>query len=152
MQAQEHTIGGTTKELVLNRPRPVDSLAYIPPCSKDVFEYYPQLAKVRSFVLQNMSERITLGDAARIAGMERTYFCNFFHRCVGVSFTEWLRRVRICEAIRIMTTSQKQIADISMECGFAEIRTFERVFKKNAGCTPREMRAVIERFLRKELV
>jgi AraC-like DNA-binding protein len=36
---------------------------------------------------------------SRIATMERTYFSIFFRKKVGITFTDWLRRLRIAKAI-----------------------------------------------------
>ena len=72
----------------------------------DAFHYYTCLDKVRSFVEKNYSKEISLEKTAAVACMERTSFSRFFGSKVGISFTQWLRRVRIAKAQELMRKEQ----------------------------------------------
>ncbi len=106
----------------------------------EVFDYYPRLNRLREYVEQSYSEPISLGNAASIAALERSYFSSYFHAKVGITFTEWLRQVRIEKAMALMKAGDFSIAEVAYEVGFGDLRTFERAFKKHTLTTPREFK------------
>ena len=106
----------------------------------EVFDYYPRLNRLRQYVEQSYSEPISLKSAASIAALESTYFSSYFRAKVGITFTEWLRQVRIEKAMELMKASDSSITHIAYEVGFGDLRTFERAFKKHTRMTPREFK------------
>ncbi len=89
---------------------------------------------------QNYSELIPLEKAAGIAALENSYFSTYFHAKVGITFTRWLRQVRVKKAMELMKASDFSITHIAYEVGFGNLRTFERAFKQHTLTTPREFR------------
>ncbi len=104
------------------------------------FDYYPRLKRLLQYVEQNYSEPISLGKAARVAAMESSYFSCYFHVKVGITFTEWLRQVRIKKAMELMKASDFSITEVAYEVGFMSLGAFERAFKKHTRMTPREFK------------
>src|SRR5918911_3762412 len=108
--------------------------------NEEAFQYYTSLQKVKRYIVENFSRDITLKDVAQIAGVERKYFSSFFHKKVGVCFKYWLMYVRICEAERLMKAKNYSITQVAFRIGFADLRTFERAFKRCTGFTPRDFK------------
>lgn len=106
----------------------------------EAFVHYRRLGKVRSFVLQHLSCEIRLADAAGVAGNEKCYFSHFFREKVGVTFTSWLRWVRVCAAAGLIRESNEPLSDIGAAAGFQSLSAFERTFKRFTGMTPRDFR------------
>jgi AraC-like DNA-binding protein len=107
------------------------------------FQYYSRLRRVKKHVDQYYSEEISLEKAAQIAATEKTYFSTFFHKKVGITFTDWLRQIRVAKAIEIIKTRNQSICDIAFEVGFGDLRTFERAFKRYTNLTAREFKKSI---------
>lgn len=107
---------------------------------RTAFEYYPSLARVADYVESQHGRRVTLADAARVAGLERTYFSVYFRRRVGVSFREWLRRYRIALAVQLLGKRDLLLERVAYESGFEDRRTFQRAFKAVVGVPPSEFR------------
>ena len=103
-------------------------------------EYYSRLKRVKEHVDRNLSEEISLEDAAQIAATEKTYFSTFFRKKVGITFTDWLRRLRVAKAMEIIRSRDLSITEVAYEVGFGDLRTFERAFKKYTKLTPREFK------------
>ena len=61
----------------------------------EAFSYYDRLTPVLQFVTAHLAKPISLEDAAKLAGLERKYFSVFFHSKVGLTFTEWIRILRV---------------------------------------------------------
>ena len=59
--------------------------------SEDAFSYYQRLGRVQDYVRVHYSAPITLADAARVAGLERTYFSKFFHQKTPMMLKKRLR-------------------------------------------------------------
>ncbi len=103
-----------------------------------LFSYYPALGRVRKHVEENCSEPITLAQAAKVAAMETTYFSAFFHQKVGLTFTDWLRRFRIKNAMLMMASENYSVCEVAFAVGFNDLRTFGRAFKRYTRLTPSE--------------
>ncbi len=106
----------------------------------EVFDYYPRLNRLRQYVEQSYSEPIPLKKAARIVALESSYFSSYFRAKVGITFTVWLRRVRVEKAMELMKAKDFSIAEVAEAVGFKDLRTFERAFKQYLRKTPREFK------------
>ena len=104
-----------------------------------VFDNHP-LEKLRQYVDERYAEHISLSDAAQVSGLQMSSFCSFFRTAVGLTFTDWLRQVRISRAIELMKTSGLPINRIAHDVGFVETITFEREFKKHTRMTPSDFK------------
>ncbi len=104
------------------------------------FRYYVRLARIRAWLERNYAGEVSLRVAAGVAGLNAKYFSKFFHDKTGVRFSEWVQSVRIEKATEMMRQSNHSITSVAFEVGFRDLRTFERVFKKRMGMTPREYR------------
>lgn len=105
-----------------------------------VFEYYPNLKRLRCFVRAHVDQAISLADAAGVAGLERKYFSAFFHRRVGIPFSQWLTLVRLARAIELIQREDNTLGLVAAQAGFGDRRSFERAFRRYVGLTPREFR------------
>ena len=100
------------------------------------FRYYERLGRLDQYVSQHYEQPISLGIAAGIAALERTYFSKFFHAKTGVCFHDWLAHVRISNAKELLRSRNFTITETALSVGFNDLRTFERTFQKCAGLTP----------------
>ncbi len=107
------------------------------------FAYYPRLGRLATFCEEHHREDICLQQAADIVGLERTYFCTFFHQKVGVCFTDWLAAIRIDDAKRRIRANNHSISRIAHEVGFNSLTTFERTFKRCTGITASEYKSQV---------
>ena len=111
------------------------------PVNDRVFQHYSRLKRVKEYIDDNYDdEEITLEKVASIAAMEKTYFSAYFSKKVGISFTDWLRRIRIAKAMELMEARDTSITEIAFEVGFGDLRTFERAFRRYIGRTPSDFR------------
>lgn len=105
------------------------------------FTYYPRLRAVAQYVRTHLSDHIALEDVSQVAGLERKYFSVYFRSKVGLRYTEWLRLVRVQRAKELMDAEDVTIPRLAFSCGFRDVRTFERAFKRLAGVPPVTYRA-----------
>lgn len=98
------------------------------------------VARVRSYIEENVGERISLEDLARIAQVSRFHFARQFRLRTGESPMGYLLRARIERAKRMLSDSAMKIAEIAVTLGFADQSHFTRTFRRFVGTSPSEYR------------
>lgn len=99
------------------------------------------LREILNFVQRNFKEECTLGALAAETKYDMTYLSKFFTSHVGISFTSYVNQVRIAHACYLLRNTDLTILQISHDCGNVSLRTFNRNFLEQMGCTPSEYRA-----------
>jgi len=105
--------------------------------------YYPRLCAVVDYVRAHLADPITLIDVSHVAGLETKYFSAYFRSKVGISFTRWLRLLRVNRAKELMELRDASIPRLAFASGFRDVRTFERAFKRLVGVPPAMYRASV---------
>lgn len=72
--------------------------------------------------------------------MNPSYFSRSFKKAMGTRFSDYLSRLRIQEACRLLRESDKTITDIAEQVGYNSALTLTRTFKKIEGTTPGQYR------------
>ncbi len=103
-----------------------------------------RFSKVTEYILRNFNNEITLPEIAAVANMAVTTFCNFFKEQYRVTFIEYLNKVRIGYACKLLHEHKQNIVEIAYECGFNNLANFNRQFKKLKHMTPRDYRRALE--------
>ena len=57
-----------------------------------------------------------------------------------MNFRKYLNLYRTEQACNLLRTTQKDISDIALDCGFQTLRSFNRAFKAATGLTPTQYR------------
>lgn len=97
-----------------------------------------RLRPVFSMILGRYMEKLAVNDAARAVDMSVSYFCRFFRRVTGMTYTEYLLRLRVDKAKELLAIGELQITRISKEVGFDNHGYFDRVFRRLNGISPRD--------------
>lgn len=78
-------------------------------------------------------------EAASFIGFCPPYFSKYFKMMSGMTFTQYINRVRVEKAVELLRQKTDiPITEIATTCGFGTIRNFNRVFKEITGYTPKE--------------
>ncbi len=96
----------------------------------------PAIARARSFIAMRYTDEISLGDVARSVNMSAFYFCKSFKRATGMTFTDYLARVRIERVKNLLLNPHKRVSEAAYEAGFQSLSQFNRVFRRVAGESP----------------
>ncbi len=99
-----------------------------------------RIEKIMDYVNNNFNESVTLGNAAKIAGMTEVSLSRFFKLRTGKTFIDTLNEVRLGHATRMLIDTTNSINEIAFKCGFNNISNFNRIFKKKKERTPKEFR------------
>ena len=96
----------------------------------------PQVAKARVFIAEHQSEEMSLGQVASAVNMSAFYFCKTFKKSTGMTFTDYLARVRIEKVKNLLLNPHKRVSEAAYEAGFQSLSQFNRVFRRIAGESP----------------
>jgi AraC-like DNA-binding protein len=99
-----------------------------------------RIDKIIQFIHLNYKEKLTLDDLANCAEISRGECCRLFQRTVNRTPIEFLNRYRIRQSQVMLQEAEYTILRIAEECGFPSVNHFITMFKRYAGCTPREYR------------
>lgn len=98
------------------------------------------VVKASKFVEENYEKHILLEKLASEYNISRSYFSICFGKVMGMSFCDYLRKVRIDKAKIYLKNTKMTIAAIAEAIGYEDEKYFSRVFKKNEGISPVEYR------------
>lgn len=83
---------------------------------------------------------ISLKELAITYQKNEKYLGRLFQKEMGISFHDYLMRLRLHKAESLLLQSKDKIIDIAFDCGFNTVSYFNRTFKKKHGVTPGEYR------------
>ena len=92
------------------------------------------------YIQNNYRKKITLKELAANFGYNYSYLSAYFSKYFGMNFSAYVNSYRIQLAKAYLTSTDKNITEISNICGFETIRNFNRSFKKECGLSPKEYR------------
>ena len=95
-----------------------------------------QLNAVLQYIDEHLSEDIRLAQLASIAHVSPAYFSTLFKRFNGLSPVEYIVHRRVQHAIEMIRTTQLNLTNIAMACGFNNSTNFYKAFRKVTGRTP----------------
>ena len=98
------------------------------------------IAAALRHLIANFRDEVRLDEVLQIAGMSRPTFARQFKQHAGRTFSEFVNRLRLQAACRALLESDRGVLEISLECGFNQISFFNRLFRREFGCSPRDYR------------
>jgi AraC-like DNA-binding protein/ligand-binding sensor protein len=100
----------------------------------------PNIARARQYINEHYAEDLSLSEVAQAAHMSTYYFCKQFKKATGLSFTEYLSRVRVEKAKEQLLNPHMRVSEVAYEVGFQSLTHFNRMFKKLNGESPTDYR------------
>jgi len=105
----------------------------------------PIVHRAKEFIEAHKSDPISLGEVAHALNVSTFYFCKLFKKATGLSFTDYLARVRIEKAKNLLLNPNLRISEIAYEVGFQSLTHFNRVFRRIVGKSPSAFRDSLPR-------
>lgn len=98
------------------------------------------VGNVKRYIQGRFQEKISLDDAARAVNSSTRHFCKVFKEATGMTFTDYLARVRVEKAKNLLQNPHLRVSEIAFETGFDSISQFNRSFKRVTGLAPTQFR------------
>ena len=101
----------------------------------------PVVLKAREYIEKHKTEELALADVAKAAGASVFHFCKVFRKATGLTFTDYVARVRVEDARTQLLNPNQRISEIAYDVGFQSLTQFNRTFKRVFGQSPTKFRA-----------
>lgn len=95
-----------------------------------------QLRRVNEYLNAHLTEDVELGTLSDLVKLSRSYFSRAFKLSTGVAPHRWLQEARIAKAKQLMLESNRSLAQVAIDVGFADQAHFTRVFGRAVGESP----------------
>lgn len=99
------------------------------------------LCEARDLIHENSSAPISLSSIAETVGVHPAHLARTFRRHYRRTVGDYVRRLRLDNAVRELTKAEKSLAEIALTAGFYDQSHFSHAFKLHLGVTPAEFRA-----------
>lgn len=96
--------------------------------------------QIRRWIDTHFAERVTATRLIRMSGYSRSRFFSLFLDDTGMTPNDYLVRVRIERAKRLLAQRDQPISTLAADCGFSTAAAFSSTFRKHVGISPREFR------------
>lgn len=95
-----------------------------------------EISIAKRYIREHYRENLTLEVLAGEVHMNPCYFSNFFKKHAGEGFKEYVNRVRLEHAVKLLLTSDLKKYEIAAQAGFRDARAFTNAFVQEYRETP----------------
>jgi AraC-like DNA-binding protein len=105
---------------------------------RKIIDEYGLIQKIGKAVFLNKATTVKM--LSQQFGLSNGYIRGYFKRVMRISLGRYITEVRLCEALKYLSTTDKCITEIAELCGYESVYSFCRCFKKNFNITPSSYR------------
>ncbi len=107
-----------------------------------------RLSRITEYIDNNYAEKITLETLARRERVTTTYLSHFIHDNLNMTFQEYVATQRFERALKLLRNTSMCLTDVSVVCGFSDVKYLSKMLEKQFGSSARECRSQL--YLRQE--
>lgn len=97
--------------------------------------------RIINYITANYERKLTLTEIANLENLNVYYLSHYFKKTVGVTFQEYLSKVRLSNAIQlILNFPQLSLSEIALNVGFSDLRYMKKAFLDLYNCSISEFR------------
>ncbi|MEK5035209.1 response regulator [Paenibacillus sp. FSL R7-0302] len=110
-----------------------------PPAHEEITSH-PEIQKILHYLHEHYAEDITVKSMSQYVMMAENYVSTLFKKKTGHTLIHYLHRVRVDQAIRLLTGSDLPVYEIGNRVGFVSDNYFIKIFKRLTAQTPSQYR------------
>jgi AraC-like DNA-binding protein len=92
------------------------------------------------FIERRARDPLSLDEVAAEVGLGAFHFVRVFRAAIGITPHQYLMRIRLQRAMALLQETHMAVIEVAYESGWNDLSTFNRTFRRDVGCTPREYR------------
>lgn len=116
----------------------IDYIIYLSELLKKDTVDHPYIEEAIDYIKSNFSKNINMAMVANQVDVNYTWFSEKFKEHTGVNFNEYLKKLRIEEACRLLEKGCYKVYEVSQKSGFGDVKYFTKTFKESTGVSPGE--------------
>lgn len=98
------------------------------------------IGEATAYIRRHFGGALTLDSVAQKVFVSPFYLSHLFKEELGLTFVEYLTRVRVEEAKRLLASSNLSVLGVAEKVGYEDASYFSKVFRKATGLTPNQYR------------
>ncbi len=102
--------------------------------------YQARVDRVIDHIQRYLDQELTVAQLAELACFSEHHFNRVFKQRVGESLYQFVRRLRLEKAARLLASKSSPVTDVALSCGFANSAAFAKSFKLQFGMSASEWR------------
>lgn len=107
--------------------------------NKKIPEQELKIKRILNFISTHFNDsQLSLVKLANMASMSPTSFSKYFKKQTGQNYIEALTNLRLSEACKLLVNTDLSIAEIAHCCGYNNLSNFNKLFKTQYKCTPKQ--------------
>ncbi len=99
------------------------------------------IQRAMGLIQQRYWDQLSLADLASQVGMSKHRLSHRFREVLGVTFREYLLKVRLERAKVLLAAGHLSITEVAHDVGFGDLPRFDKMFKRYTGFTPSAYRS-----------
>jgi AraC-like DNA-binding protein len=99
-----------------------------------------RIALIHDYLMKNYRGEVNLKSLASQTNMAEGSLCRFFKMNMGLTIFEYLNKIKIEFACKLLMNGDLSITEVCFDSGFNNLSHFNKQFKKGTGVTPSEYR------------
>ena len=100
----------------------------------------PMIRRAKAYIAGHYGDPVNLDEIARVMHVSTFYFCKMFRKATGLTFTDYLGRVRVERAKNLLLNPRLRVSEIAYTVGFQSLTHFNRIFRRTTGEAPTAFR------------
>jgi AraC family transcriptional regulator len=96
-----------------------------------------KLSQIIEYIDEYLAQNIGLSELAEVVGMSQYHFARLFKQSMGITPYQYLIRQRVERAKQLLLQKKLNVADVALECGFANQGHLSYHFKRLLNITPK---------------
>ncbi len=102
---------------------------------------YASVARLVKHIQATFGSSLRVSELAKLAGLSPYQFEQRIRRIFHLTAGQFIQKIRMENAMRLLRESKMAIAQIALECGYSDQSAFTRQFRQTTGMTPSDYRA-----------
>ena len=107
---------------------------------------FGRIQTILDYLDDNYASPISLDEIAKVACFQKEYFCHFFKKNMGMTYTQYLSDLRLSKIRSDLVDTDLPVKEILEKHGFTNYKLFRKMFNETFGCTPMEYRKKLMEF------
>lgn len=141
MAGFDYVFGQVVQYLLLCSNDTRQQIANLPAVKQSVkADIYSRLAVAKDFIQSNYNTALNLDELSREIAISKFHFLRLFKLCYGISPYQYLAKIRLEKAARLLKNTNRPISEISDTLGFEYPNSFIKAFQKSYGTPPLQYR------------
>ena len=93
---------------------------------------------MQDYISKHIDEDISIDDLAKEVSFSTSYARKIFLKHIGMTPAVYVRRLKLTESALRLRDEKCQILDVAYDMGFGSVDGYQRAFRREFGCNPKE--------------